>query len=160
MVLAAAWVRGDALHARVRGVIDPFALLAVRVPHRVGVLLLKLLRRDLLAKLSLPEEHRLFQRQADALEVQLQLPPALVAKVVILLHLPEEVLGAERERLGGGFVEVLEGDHLADLAVGALLAVVATDVPLGQGHDHGREAVLLLARDVLRPPPARHRRRL
>ena len=81
-------------------------------------------------------------------------------KVVVLFHLPEEVLGAERERFGGGLVEVLERNHLADLAVGALLAVVATDVPLGQGHDHRRESVLLLAGDVLRPSPGRHRQSL
>jgi hypothetical protein len=116
VVLARAGVAGDALHARVRGVVHALPLLAIRVPRGVRVLLLELLRRvavqvafgkepnlmkqfvslgedlgqldgiqlvqpprrgDLLAELRLPEQHRLFQAEPDALEVQLQLAAAL-----------------------------------------------------------------------------------
>ena len=159
VVLARAGVGGDALHARVRRVVHALALLAVGVPHGVRVLLLELLRRDLLAELRLPEQHRLLQRQADAFHVELQLAPPLVPKVVLALHRVEQVLRAQRERSLRRARQVLERDRRAR-AVGAGLAgpaEVAPEVALGERHDDGREPLPLLAGDVLRPPPGRHR---
>ena len=139
MVLARPGVRGDALHARVRGVVHALALLPVRVPHGVRVLLLELLGGDLLAKLRLPKQHRLLQRQPDPLEVQLQLPPPLVPQVVFLLHLVEQVLRAQRERLGSRRGEVAKGDDVAGAPVLTvpLCAVLPAQVALGERGDAG-----------------------
>eukprot|EP00982_Pelagococcus_subviridis_P003954 29006-Pelagococcus_subviridis.AAC.4 len=67
------------------------------------------------------------------------------------------LLRAQRERFRGGAVEVLERDDVAAaLAVrAARLPVVPAEVPLRERQHHGREPLLFLARDVLRPPPGR-----
>ena len=158
VVLARAGVGGDALHARVRRVVHALALLAVGVPHRVRVLLLELLRRDLLAELCLPEQHRLLQRQTDALHVKLQLASPFVPQVVFALHRVEQVLGAQRERRLGRRRQVLECDRRAPVRTRlAGLAEVAPEVSLGERHDDRRQALPLLAGDVLRPSPGRDR---
>lgn len=97
------------LHAGVRRVVLALPLLAVVVPHVVRVLLLELLRGDLLAELGAPEEQRVLQAEAGALEEQAELHAPVVAQVVVVLEVEEEVAHAERGGLLHRRAELRQG---------------------------------------------------
>ena len=79
-------------------VVVAFALLAVRVPDVVRVLLLKLVPVDvvLLREFLLPEPHGLIESETNALEEESELEASIMFEVVLIFESRVEGLHARR----------------------------------------------------------------
>lgn len=97
------------------------ALLSVHVSDVVGVLLFKLVRRDLLRELVAHHRHRFIERQADSLEKQSVLTTGAVLEVVVEPEVPMHLLHARRERSDDELVDHVAGDDGTVVGVARVL---------------------------------------
>jgi hypothetical protein len=120
------------------------AHVAVAVAHVVAVLLVEGVVADG-TETGAPEDERLFQAQADALEEEGVLQAAKVLELAVAAEGAVDVAHAEREVLGE-VVNVARGDLGAvdGRAVAAGVARVGGDEVLGEVVEDGGEAVVLV----------------